>query len=346
LGDKRIAVQCKNYAKPVGNKPVQEVYAGATYYGATQAWVVAPQGFTKGGFELASRLGVLLFDGSAIRGWMHQINVAPQSEQGTKDREYYDRLLQLYQEVLDKMQPLYESKAKSRGNPADERLLEESRSQMYNLIDFLLGKLYLLEARNTNLPTEQRTELQARQAEIESSVVVSESRWASEAQASSDRANYLKLLDVYRGFLGVLEKLHAAESEHEDMIAINPRVRESYIEARNEIHKEIDGVLRDLDILESRSTDLPTEDRAELQALGAPLMDASPPVEDSENPTQKAEAVPPPPEVPPQNLPPAPKVAPDTNIYEHIRRLAELRDEGHITPEEFEAKKRELLDRL
>ncbi len=26
--------------------------------------------------------------------------------------------------------------------------------------------------------------------------------------------------------------------------------------------------------------------------------------------------------------------------------LAELRDEGHITPEEFEAKKREFLDRL
>lgn len=34
------------------------------------------------------------------------------------------------------------------------------------------------------------------------------------------------------------------------------------------------------------------------------------------------------------------------DIYEEIRRLAELKDEGLITSEEFEAKKRELLDRL
>jgi hypothetical protein len=34
------------------------------------------------------------------------------------------------------------------------------------------------------------------------------------------------------------------------------------------------------------------------------------------------------------------------NIYEQIRRLAKLRDEGLITTEEFEEKKRELLDRL
>jgi len=34
------------------------------------------------------------------------------------------------------------------------------------------------------------------------------------------------------------------------------------------------------------------------------------------------------------------------DIYERIRRIAQLRDEGHTTAEEFEAKKRELLDRL
>lgn len=34
------------------------------------------------------------------------------------------------------------------------------------------------------------------------------------------------------------------------------------------------------------------------------------------------------------------------DIYQEIRRLAELRDEGLLTPDEFEAKKRELLDRL
>ena len=37
---------------------------------------------------------------------------------------------------------------------------------------------------------------------------------------------------------------------------------------------------------------------------------------------------------------------PRPDVYEQIRRLAGLRDEGLITAEEFETKKRELLDRL
>ena len=35
-----------------------------------------------------------------------------------------------------------------------------------------------------------------------------------------------------------------------------------------------------------------------------------------------------------------------SDVYDQIRRLAELRDEGLLTSEEFEAKKRELLNRL
>jgi hypothetical protein len=34
------------------------------------------------------------------------------------------------------------------------------------------------------------------------------------------------------------------------------------------------------------------------------------------------------------------------DVSDQIRRLAELRDEGHISSEEFEAKKRELLKRM
>src|SRR5215210_5847486 len=30
--DGRVAIQCKNYSKPVGNKPVQEVYAGSRHH--------------------------------------------------------------------------------------------------------------------------------------------------------------------------------------------------------------------------------------------------------------------------------------------------------------------------
>jgi restriction system protein len=59
-GRKRIAVQCKRYGRPVGNVAVSAVYAGAKRYGAKQAWVVAPEGFTKGAIELAKSTGVRL----------------------------------------------------------------------------------------------------------------------------------------------------------------------------------------------------------------------------------------------------------------------------------------------
>jgi restriction system protein len=73
-GKERIAIQCKNYAKPVGNKPVQEVYAGSRYHGCNSEWVVAPTGFTKGAVELARRLGVTLYDAQAIRTWIQRID--------------------------------------------------------------------------------------------------------------------------------------------------------------------------------------------------------------------------------------------------------------------------------
>jgi hypothetical protein len=44
--------------------------------------------------------------------------------------------------------------------------------------------------------------------------------------------------------------------------------------------------------------------------------------------------------------PPVPEAVARPDVYEQIRRLAELRDEGLIMPEEYEVKKRDLLDRL
>jgi HJR/Mrr/RecB family endonuclease len=71
-GSRRIAIQCKNYKKPVGNRPVQEVYTGARHYGCQQRWVVAPAGFTTGAVELARSVGVLLFDANSIRAWIQR----------------------------------------------------------------------------------------------------------------------------------------------------------------------------------------------------------------------------------------------------------------------------------
>lgn len=68
-GGKEIAIQCKNYDRPVGNRPVQEVYAGAHHHGCTDMWVIAPKGFTKGAIGLAQNVGVSLYDYAALRSW-------------------------------------------------------------------------------------------------------------------------------------------------------------------------------------------------------------------------------------------------------------------------------------
>src|SRR5215207_3027855 len=72
----KVAVQCKNYRKPVGNKPVQEVFAGSKHHRCDQAWVVAPAGYTKGAHELAQSVGVSLFDASSLRTWIKRIDDA------------------------------------------------------------------------------------------------------------------------------------------------------------------------------------------------------------------------------------------------------------------------------
>jgi len=54
----RLAVQCKAYAKHVGNDAVQQVFAGAKFYDANISAVVAPNGFTVAARQLANSLGV------------------------------------------------------------------------------------------------------------------------------------------------------------------------------------------------------------------------------------------------------------------------------------------------
>lgn len=56
----KIAVQCKLFAKPVGNKAVQEILAGSVLHSADLAAVVAPNGFTRSAVELAEAVNVVL----------------------------------------------------------------------------------------------------------------------------------------------------------------------------------------------------------------------------------------------------------------------------------------------
>lgn len=86
-----VAVQCKNHQRPVGNKPVQEVYAGQRHYGANQAWVVAPAGFTKGAFALSRTTGVRLFDYGSIEKLLRQVEQRTE-EQQTKEQQAEGRI--------------------------------------------------------------------------------------------------------------------------------------------------------------------------------------------------------------------------------------------------------------
>lgn len=60
--DIRYAIQCKNYSAPLGNKPVQEVYAGKTFYKCHVGVVMTNTTFTKSACELADSVGVILWD--------------------------------------------------------------------------------------------------------------------------------------------------------------------------------------------------------------------------------------------------------------------------------------------
>jgi HJR/Mrr/RecB family endonuclease len=70
----RVAVQCKNHKRPVGNRPVQEVFAGARHHRCVQACVVAPGGYTIGALALARSTGVSLFDADTVRQWIRKVD--------------------------------------------------------------------------------------------------------------------------------------------------------------------------------------------------------------------------------------------------------------------------------
>jgi hypothetical protein len=70
----RVAVQCKNHKKPVGNRPVQEVFAGAQHRRCEQACVLAPAGYTSGAIALARSTGVSLFDAASVRQWIRKVD--------------------------------------------------------------------------------------------------------------------------------------------------------------------------------------------------------------------------------------------------------------------------------
>ncbi|MDN6871851.1 restriction endonuclease [Pseudomonas citronellolis] len=61
-----VAIQCKRYTGAIGNKAVQEVFAGRTHILADHACIIGTGGFTKSAIELANATDVRLMDASDI----------------------------------------------------------------------------------------------------------------------------------------------------------------------------------------------------------------------------------------------------------------------------------------
>ncbi len=61
------AIQCKNYSKRLDNTPIQEAFAGKTFYGCDVAIVITNNYFTDGAIELAKSIGVVLWDRDALK---------------------------------------------------------------------------------------------------------------------------------------------------------------------------------------------------------------------------------------------------------------------------------------
>ena len=64
--DIKYAIQCKRYTSDLGNKPIQEVYAGKSIYHCHIGAVITNRFFTTGAIQLAEATGTLLWD----RDWI------------------------------------------------------------------------------------------------------------------------------------------------------------------------------------------------------------------------------------------------------------------------------------
>jgi hypothetical protein len=78
----KVAIQCKRYSQPVGNKAVQEAYSGCRYAGAQFACVISTGGYTRSAKELASSTDVMLLDAFEISKFSELFGFEPLSLEG------------------------------------------------------------------------------------------------------------------------------------------------------------------------------------------------------------------------------------------------------------------------
>lgn len=65
----KVAIQCKRYSNPIGNKSVQEAFTGAQNENAGYSCVIGTGGFTQAAKQIASNTGVKLIDAADIQSF-------------------------------------------------------------------------------------------------------------------------------------------------------------------------------------------------------------------------------------------------------------------------------------
>lgn len=69
----KYGIQCKCYSSDIGNKAVQEAFAGKTYYGCHVAVVLTNRHFTRSAKQLSETNNVLLWDREKLESFIQNI---------------------------------------------------------------------------------------------------------------------------------------------------------------------------------------------------------------------------------------------------------------------------------
>jgi restriction system protein len=77
IGSAKVAIQCKCYSKPVGNKAVQETISGRQFYGTQYAAVVTNATYTTSAKDLARVANVFLLHHSELQNLALKISPVP-----------------------------------------------------------------------------------------------------------------------------------------------------------------------------------------------------------------------------------------------------------------------------
>lgn len=89
-GDVRVAIQCKRYSNPIGNKAVQEAFTGAQDVDAGHSCVIGTGGFTPSARSIAAKTGVQLIDADDIGSFSSLFGVEPLNLDGSLDEGVED----------------------------------------------------------------------------------------------------------------------------------------------------------------------------------------------------------------------------------------------------------------